>query len=69
MVIRKADVRLTHCNLGNKMEKGVFFFHPLQGKKSEGVKGKEVFPSRKSLDSEIGLFLRWMLEFLVMILL
>lgn len=45
-------------------------FHPPSGKKSEGVRGGgEVFPSRKSLDSEIGLFLRWMLEFLVMILL
>lgn len=66
VVIRKADVRLTHCNLGNKMERGCF--HPLR-EKIEGVRGKEAFPSRKSLDSEIGLFLRWMLEFLVMILL
>lgn len=49
--------------------KGGVFSPPSGEKKSEGVKGKEVFPSRKSLDSEIGLFLRWMLEFLVMILL
>lgn len=49
--------------------KGGIFSAPYQGKKSEGVRGKEVFPSRKSLDSEIGLFLRQMLEFLVMILL
>lgn len=38
VVIRKADVRLTHCNLGNKMERGCFFSPP-QGKKSEGVRG------------------------------
>lgn len=59
---------------GIRWKRGVFFHPlPLQGqkkKKSEGVKGKRsIFPSRKSLDGEIGLFLRWMLEFLVMILL
>lgn len=31
VVIRKADVRLTHCNLGNKMEKGAVFSPPPSG--------------------------------------
>lgn len=36
VVIRKADVRLTHCNLGNKMERGCFFTPHTRGKNLKG---------------------------------